>query len=299
MAFLKSWIFSKKEANLEESDHESEIDEESDSSGSIEITDYIFGKPLYSEVIFEDMTHEKYHISASKLINNIEQWEYNRLIDAKHVEKLVYVLETSKHPHFIGSIKLAFIGENSIKLLDGGHRCAAICEMIKKDNNFDMHLDVDVYKLSAIDVNIDFDLVDLFVKANTNKPVQELDIPDNKIVTIINLMIQKWPKNIKTDETKGAYRPNITKKMLYQNLKNISNDFGMKNKTSEEIFERICILNDKFSTMSLFKLFGRNKISQQKLSAYEKAKKYGFFLNLDCQYSIDVWVLLINKASTI
>jgi len=293
--FLKSWLFSQKTNNDDD-----EITSD-DNESHVDLDDYIFGKPLYTEMIFENIIHEKYRVAASKLVNNVEQWEYNRMIDSDHVKSLVKSLKLQKYPHFFGSIKVAFTTSDTIKMLDGGHRCAAICEMIRENNEFDMFLDVDVYKFTETleDGDADLELLDIFVKANSNKQIHVSDLPENKVIEIINMMIAKWPKNIKTDETKGAYRPNITKKSLFQHLKVITQDYTLKQKTSKEIFQNICLMNEKLGNMSLYKLFGRHKVSQQKLSAYEKAKKNDFYLNLDCLYSIDVWVLLINKAIVI
>lgn len=295
-SFIKYWFTKNNEVDNVCLDS----DDETESNNSITIDEYIFGKPLYSEVIFENMIHEKYHLSSSKLIVNIAQWEYNRLIDNDHVTKLKNELKNMVYPHFFGSIKIAYINSDKIKLLDGGHRCAAICELMKENKTFDMYLDVDLYKINNIEESdCDLDLLDIFLKMNSNKQIKKEDIPENKIVEIINMMIEKWSKNIKVDESKEAYRPNITKRELYQKLKVLNTDFTVKNKSSKEIFENICLINDKISKMSLYKLFGRNTVSQKKLSAYERAKKHDFYLNLDCQYDIDTWISLIGKPQTI
>ncbi len=304
-SFIKYWTVKK---NTDDDDEYDTVNDtvtdpsidDTESDKSISINDYIFGSPLYSEVIFENMIHEKYHLSASKLINNIDQWEYNRQIDDEHVQVLKNALKNMKNPHFFGSIKIAYINQDKIKLLDGGHRCAAICEMIKENKSFDIQLDVDIYKVDNVnEEDFDLDLLDLFVKMNSNKQIKSDELPENKIVEVMNMMINKWSKNIKIDDTKDAYKPNITKRLLYQKLKTITSDISLKNKTSKEIFANICIINDKISKMSLYKLFGRNSVSQRKLSAYEKAKKYDFYLNLDCQYDVETWISLISKTCSI
>lgn len=217
MSFIKNWIFSNVGHQLSQIDNEPTHEDEDDKS-SIELDEYIFSNALYSETIFDNIIHDKYRVLASKIVKNVEQWEYNRLIDIKHVDDLSFALKSMKHPHFIGSIKVAKIN-NSIKLLDGGHRCAAICNLIAENPDFDIYLDVDLYHVNDQD-NCDFELLDLFLKANNNKNIIPSDIPENKIIEIINFMIIKWPKNIKIDETKETKLVNKNC-LLMKELKNI------------------------------------------------------------------------------
>lgn len=127
-------------------------------------------------------------------------------------------------------------------------------------------------------------LNDLFKRANNNKNISDKDIPGSKIIEVVDRLVKKYPKNIKTQEDKGAYKPNITKRDLYLALKPIINK---SNKNSDEIYNKIIDINNIIGSTSLKNLFGKDKVAERKLNIYEK---HNFYLNLDCIKNINWWI---------
>jgi hypothetical protein len=248
--------------------------------------------PLYTSHVFSGIKYEKHIVSASKFLPPLSNWAYNRQLNDDHLRKLEVDILTMKHPHFIGSIKIArsMHDRKSMKIIDGFHRHQCVMNILEDNPYFDMQIDVDVYYVSDVETS-DLDLRELFIKANKNLNVKQEDVPEIKIIEVINKMIELWGHSIKSDENKGAYRPNVTKKALYEIMKHNSGKF--KSKSSSDVFKKIVSLNSMISMMPMVKLFGRAEPSKSKLNMYEKAKTKGFYLNLDCKYSLEKWIELL------
>jgi hypothetical protein len=196
-----------------------------------------------------------------------------------------------KMPHLIGSIKVARSEKNDLRfrILDGHHRKEAILDILNENPIFDMDIELDVYYVADAEEG-DIELHNLFVKANNNKNVEKNDIPNVKVIQVINSLVNIWPKNIKIDEEKGAYRPNITKRDLFKALKDKIN---VSTKTHKEIVEAIVQFNDKLRLMPLNDIFNKMSMTKARINSYDKAKKTHFYLNLDCCYNIGVWPNMI------
>jgi len=252
----------------------------------------ILGQPLYTSEVFNSIPYEKYIVNASKLLPAISNWAYNRPLNHDHLRKLEVDILTMKHPHFIGSIKIARSqkDKHTMKIIDGFHRHQCLMNIMKENPYFDMPIDLDVYYVDDVET-CDMDMRELFIKANKNLNIQQEDVPEIKIIEVINKMIELWGTSIKTDENKGAYRPNVTKRALYEAMKNHPKKF--KDKSSVDIFKRIIQINNMISTMPMLKLFGRSEPSKGKLSTYERAKTKNFYLNMDCKYSLEKWIEIL------
>jgi hypothetical protein len=168
------------------------------------------------------------------------------------------------------------------------HRSEALKNIREENNDFDMLIEIDVYEVP--DINNNMELNSLFKIANNNKNIESGDIPGNKIVELIDSMIKLWPKNIKTNELKSAYRPNITSRALYQALNLRVSESPLSN---DEIMTKIINLNVCIGEMSLKEMFGRSNIAKTKLNILEKAKKNDFYLNLDSRTNLEWWVAKI------
>lgn len=168
------------------------------------------------------------------------------------------------------------------------HRFVSLIQMREENPEFDMEVEVDIYNVPDIEDNMQ--LNDLFKRANNNKNIEDKDIPGEKIIEVIDNMVKMWPKNIKTQEDKGAYKPNITKRDLYLALKPIINK---SNKKSDEIYNIIVDINKKIGSTSLKNLFGRERVAERKLNIYEKAQKNQFYLNMDCVMNISWWTIIL------
>jgi hypothetical protein len=194
-----------------------------------------------------------------------------------------------KQPHFIGSIKIARSKNdyNTMKIIDGFHRHQCLMSIMKDNPYFDMPIDIDVYYVDDVE-KCDMDLRELFIRANKNLNIEQEDVPEIKIIEVINKMIALWSSSIKTTENKAAYRPNVTKRALYEVMK--KNNSKFKDRSSSDIFKRIVHINNMISTMPMAKLFGRTEPSKAKLATYERAKTKGFFLNMDCKFALNKWI---------
>lgn len=254
----------------------------------VDLREYVLGSPIYTSIVFEGIHHAKFIVKASKLVPNIMSWAYNRDVDTEHVRKLQDELMSMTHPHFIGSVKLVCSSEDRMgfKLLDGQHRIMALANIMKVKPDFDMSVDVDMYCTSD-----DMSTLELFIKSNNNKNVDVMDIPDRKIIEIVELCIKFWPEYIKTDDTKRANRPNIHKRALYNAIRGVADKHP--DWTPKQWARRIYEMNDSLRTKPLVELFGTDKLPRQKLTTYERARKNDFFLNLDCVFCIDKWVHLL------
>ena len=254
----------------------------------INLTDYVLGNapPIYKKTVFDNILFEKHICDSKILVPNIQNWVYNRKVDSKHVDAILKNLNDMNSPYLIGSIKLIRDkATNSLTLLDGQHRVLALAKFNKS-----VEIEVDVYYIDDITQN-DIEIHELFIKANNNKNVTIDDIPEKKVIDLIDKMIEIWPKNIKTRDDRGAYKPNITKKELYDTLvSHIKKTPSLKVKSTQVILKSIIDINYKLQLKPLKELFGRDNPSKTKVSTYERALKHEFFLNLDCKYNLQTWM---------
>ena len=72
-------------------------------------------------------------------------------------------------------------------------------------------------------------------------PPGENAVTGRKVLEVITYMLQKWPKNIKTDENAGVHRPNITKRDLFKRLNYV---ISASDKSAEDIMADIVAKND-------------------------------------------------------
>ena len=112
----------------------------------------------------------------------------------------------------------------------------------------------------------------------------------DKAKIIVEKMTEMWPRSIK----KTAYKPNISKSKLYDALsEHINATPSLRAQSFEEIFNSIVNINAKIQSIPHNKLFNRS--GKHKLYSYEKAIKYGFFLNLDCNYDLHTWLKMFLR----
>jgi hypothetical protein len=254
------------------------------------------GAPLYTKTVFENTILEKYLCDFRRLIPNIQNWAYNRKVDAKHVDGIYRNLKAMTAPHLMGSIKLVRDkATNSLTLLDGQHRVLALKKYMEDDLlHASIDVEVDVYNVEDI-TRDDIEIQEFFMKANNNKNVTINDIPETRVIEIIDKMIELWPRNIKTRDDRGAYRPNITKRELYNAMKDhfIATP-SLTNQTTAQILKKIVNINLELRMKPLQDLFGREAPAKKKLTSYDRAVKHGFFLNLDCNYDLHTWLAMIK-----
>lgn len=264
------------------------LDKDSEYGEEINLDEYILGKPIYTSNVFEGIKYEKYVTQLSKIKNEINKWEFNRDISQDHIEKIKSEITVMEYPHLMGSIKLAKdIRTEEVKLLDGQHRYESLWRLREKNADFDMPIEIDIYYVD--DIHDNMALNTLFKRANNNKNIQDIDIPGDKLMRLMQMLVDKWPKNIK-DTDKNANRPNITARELSKKLNLVISDSQLN---SEEIFDEIVKINEWYHNASIKDIFGRDRAtaSANKIKAYElKAKRDEFYLNMDCKLNVDWWI---------
>jgi hypothetical protein len=273
---------------------ESEADD--DEEGECDVTDFVLGKPLYTRIVFDDTVFTKHVCDFRKICPNVLNWAYNRNMDLLHVDRILCGLKDMKCPHLVGSIKVVKDGiTNTLTVLDGQHRVMALLKLMGECPHINMDIEVDVYHISDVTKD-DIEIKELFLKANNNKNVSIDDLPETKVIKVIDGMIEIWPKCIKTrDDQVTAYKPNITKRELYTVMKKHFHDTPtLAVKSSGEILKAIVTINTNMRTKPLKELFGRETPSRKKISMYEKAMKHDFFLNLDCKIGLTVWLSMLK-----
>lgn len=300
---IKSKIFSQVDKQEEPTeidieDNQSDVednDTDNESTGSA-LTEYVLGNPIYESQVFDGIGFKKFVTKASKFIPNVTGWAYNRKIDMSHSKKIQDDIIRMKHPHLIGSFKIVKPLDDTQppKLLDGQHRKHALETLMRTYKNFDIDIDVDVYYVDDVEKS-DKTIRELFVKANNNRNFEPGDIPEILVMLVVDKIIQRWPKSIKVDETKGANRPNITKKDLVSHLKPVLMDERFTSNDADKIFQKIEEINNEIRLMPLVELFGNRKPAERKLRCLAKANEMGFFLNMDCKRSIEVWTQELLK----
>lgn len=281
------------DADTPDVSEESEGESESETESEIDYIECMLGNPLYSMTVFDDILLEKYLCDFKDICPNIENWAYNRKVDQCHVDAIYSNLKKMKHPHLIGAIKCVMDkASKSLILVDGQHRIIALTKLAEEDETVSVKIEVDVYYIDDIRNNDD-EILDLFMKANNNRNVSMEDIPEKKIMEVVEKMIKRWPNNIKTTDG-NAYKPNITKRDLYNALKEqIKETPTLLSRSANDIFKSIEKINTNIRLKPIKQLFGREEtsMSKSKKSQWDKAKIHGFFLNLDLKsYGLEMWI---------
>ena len=267
-----------------------EVNEEVEEQQSI-TSEYILGTPLYTSSVFDNVLYRKYITKASRLIPNVTEWAYNRAIDHTHVQSIIDELSSMKDPHLLGSFKIvkSFDDLQLPKILDGHHRRLALMHLLREREGFDMDIDVDVYLVEGDLERCDGQLRQLFIKANKNLNVSLEDIPEVSVIDLVDKFIERWPRNIKTDESREAHRPNITKRRLVAYLKPIVESELGRRLGPEALFARILKINEEIRLTPVTVLLGSRGGTARRVRCLEKAHTTGFYLNLECTRGIDVW----------
>jgi hypothetical protein len=259
------------------------------------------GVHLVSDIGFDNIPITWYRFDASQICEELNTWAFNRKLNIEHIEHIYEALKQSKNPCFMGSIKVIKDASNNFQVIDGQHRLQAMRKYINDiDNgllsNKSKHWNIilEIYHVNSVSDPIVFEL---FKIANNNLNMTAEDDVNMYIAGVMDAIVsdRELNKGVIDVDYKGVHRPRITKKALYEAMKdNIRAQDTRFSK--EEIVARIKRLNDILSTKTNVEMFGRKKISDKNAKQKEKADKLGFYLNLDGKFPPSEWIPMIGDV---
>ncbi len=249
---------------------------------------------LDESIVFDNIKLSLYKYDAKTFCNQFDVWSFNRKLRTEHVQKIYSDLCLQKNPYLMGSIKAIKDNKNKIRIIDGQHRLEALKMFMDNSDSVDKNVCilVEIYHVSSLDNDIVFEL---FKIANNNLNVSVEDEIDMFVVNIVNRLIAEpeLSKGIIDRNDGRVYRPRISKKVLYEELKKNLKAEHMT-LSIQTIVNRIKLINKHISKMDCLQLFGRKETSQTNVNIRCNAAKYGFFLNMTGKYPPEKWIEMIS-----
>lgn len=235
---------------------------------------------IYKE-IDENENSILYKIDFRTLISMVNHWSYNRPLKNEIVNKLYDNIKFNNINWFLSAVVEKGVN-NKIYLIDGQHRFEAIKKIIENDNDFKInkYVYVNIYMIDNIDD--DFDMInELFVKINSNTPLDNFDFPATFTAKLITEIIRDpvLSKGISVNpKTHSAHQPFIHKKTFIEIL-NISHSI-IKDIDINIIVSNIKYANNQLSIMTFDKIYSDTSKSEKDKENWIKAKELGFFLGM-------------------
>lgn len=248
---------------------------------------------LNESYVFDNIKLSLYKYDAKTFCQDFDVWSFNRKLRSEHVENIYKDLCDQKIPYLMGSIKAIRDETNQIRIIDGQHRLQALKMYIENNVEKSVSILVEMYRVPSLDSDIVFEL---FKIANNNLNVTVEDEIDMFVVNLVNKLMSdpELSKGIIDKNDGRVYRPRISKKMLYEELK--------KNLKAEHmtlsvqlVVDRIKMINKHISKLDCLQLFGRKETSQTNVNVRCNAAKYGFFLNMTGKYPPERWIEMISS----
>lgn len=259
------------------------------------------GVHLVSDIGFDNIPISWYRFDASQICEELNTWAFNRKLNVEHIEHIYEELKTSRNPCFMGSIKVIKDASNNFQVIDGQHRLQAMRKYINDiDNgllpNKSKHWNIilEIYYVNSVSDPIVFEL---FKIANNNLNMTPEDDVNMYIAGVMDAIVsdRELNKGVIDVDGKGVHRPRITKKALYEAMKeNIRAQDTRFSK--EEIVARIKRLNNILGNKSNLEMFGRKKLTDKNAKQKQKAEKLGFYLNLDGKFPPSEWIPMIGDV---
>jgi hypothetical protein len=285
--------------DIEDSEQEDQEDQEDqDVIGNNKIS--IFDNPLYSTIwkspqFQSHIIVDIYMLSAREIIPYLTSWSFNREINIEHTVQIKNSLIEQKAPYLMGSIQIAKDINSQYRVINGQHRLNALSQIIKDDIDmkFDIKCIFEIFSLNINDItNPTLDetsiIETLFKVANSSLNFDKKDSVDSFCRDIIfNLRNEQLYKNNIVDTQKTVYRPSITLKEFYENLKK----YLPKSLYERKVEEVTLLIKKKNNELSRINPNDLYKNAKKSVKQYEKALNKRFFLNLsESRYGPDRWI---------
>jgi hypothetical protein len=247
---------------------------------------------------------------------------FNRDVDEEQVDKLFASIKDGYHyPFTMDAIydKTVNIGENSIKIINGNHRHAAICKYIAEHDK-DFSCDYMVFMwISVVDECESTNLqqsIELYTMVNNHLPFKE---PINVSIDAMKFVeklcsLNQFKGKIKTQKGNDtSHQPRIHKNELYKLLeknKDILEEFVSTHSVNRnnliitedilnKFIESIKDINHRISLKEKYELYSHNKLVENN-KYYEEAVDIGLYLNLkNSNFPKEMWIKHLCDPSSI
>jgi hypothetical protein len=185
-------------------------------------------------------------------------WNYQRPQYSNHIIDLESKL---KNGRLYGSFSIVHDNSNDkLYLVDGQHRQRAIENYLKKNRNFHIKVQINIFE-----VENDLEVATIFEDINNIKVVTQPDTPSVEYIKIANKLQKKFKYAIR--DSKKTCTPYITKATLYIRLK--EEDILKKhNITGNQLYEMIILENKNKKNEILDGVF--NEQIREKFEKYVK-----------------------------
>jgi len=247
---------------------------------------------------------------------------FNRDVDEEQVDKLFASIKDGYHyPFTMDAIydRKVNIGENSIKIINGNHRHAAICKYIREyDKDFSCDYVVFMW-ISVVDDCESTNLqqsIDLYTMVNNHLPFKEpinVNIDAMKFVDKL-CSLKQFKGKIKTQKGNDAsHQPRIHKSELYnllnankEILKNFvsmhsvnTNNLIITDTILDKFKDSIIDINHRISLKEKNELYSHNKLIENN-KYYEEALDIGLYINLkNSKFPKEIWIKHLCDPSAI
>ena len=247
---------------------------------------------------------------------------FNRDVDEEQVDKLFTSIKYGYHyPFTMDAIydKTVNIGENSIKIINGNHRHAAICKYIAEyDKDFSCDYMVFMW-ISVVDECESTNLqqsIELYTMVNNHLPFKE---PINVSIDAMKFVeklcsLNQFKGKIKTQKGNDtSHQPRIHKNELYKLLeknKDILEEFVSTHSVNRnnliitedilnKFIESIKDINHRISLKEKYELYSHNKLVENN-KYYEEAVDIGLYINLkNSNFPKEMWIKHLCDPSSI
>jgi hypothetical protein len=224
---------------------------------------------------------------AIDLIENIQVWDRQRIIQETHVREIVQYQEAFHRENgdynFVGIFYICGINDKDYRIIDGQHRLAAMNHLSKKNPENSFRINVWVTSVKS-----EIDRIQLFQNINLSRPVSLSDLLQDEESNIINSTAEYFYKKYKSffSDTNLAKprRPNMKLDVFKNELlqQGVVHILGIR--THKELIRAILETNEYYSSMDP-ELFPQGNTNNNKKMVLLIQKKGGLYLGMYPDYS--------------
>lgn len=253
------------------------------------------GELLMTTTTFNNIRLSIYKISAKNIVNDLNTWAFNRVVDTTHVDDICNDLLRQDNPHLMGTIKMIFDSDiDKMQIIDGQHRISSLQKFFEltTDDNKDIDLMFEVYHVDSLNGDI---ATMLYRKANLNLNVDIHNDINVCLMGVVNLLCddKTLSKGIIDRNNGSVNKPRISKKELYEAFKEHMRAQDMLLGVNE-IVARVKTINKQLGSKNNLDLFGRKVATEKHRIQKAKADNIQFYLNLPGKFPPEKWIPLIG-----